>query len=566
MSTLGILATTGILAVTLTPPGLPEQEPPGVRGHNDTIATAQRISGHTAVRIDGTLSPAAQTTTAVAPALEDDGSITLATPTARPGITTTGMIGAGPHAATGDFDFYRIDAAAGDTVIVRVAPADTDLDPAVVLYDAHGIRIAAADQRVTAIDPVLVQPVTAAGTYYLMVAASGSVPADPFDAASGSGATSTGGYRLSIVSARADQDVYAMWLHKGEVLGAAVTGAPDRLTILDPAGVEVHSSTGDASALYPTASPLPRGPISADHVADRAGWHYIEVTGSAGSYQLTMAVHHPGLDHTGRVQTLYLDFDGARIDPGIFAASGLPAPVPLGPRDFAALSTFLPAWGLTAGDEGALEDKITATVRRNVAGAAINPRFRVRIRSSAHDGPKSGPDGPKPGHGGTEPAHDGPDLFGGRDVSRVVVGGSIAASGLPTIGIAQSVDPGNYATEETAVVLLDVLSRPAPDPDSLNTYAPVPIRRRIGYLGEVIGDYVSHEIGHLAGNWHTEPAGGRQGLMDSTDIAAIVAGPDGVGGTADDVHLAFTSGRLLSAEGPTGEENTAARLAFAFTS
>jgi len=35
----------------------------------------------------------------------------------------------------------------------------------------------------------------------------------------------------------------------------------------------------------------------------------------------------------------------------------------------------------------------------------------------------------------------------------VIVGGTIAPSGIQTIGIAESIDPGNFATEESALVL-----------------------------------------------------------------------------------------------------------------
>jgi hypothetical protein len=45
------------------------------------------------------------------------------------------------------------------------------------------------------------------------------------------------------------------------------------------------------------------------------------------------------------------------------------------------------------------------------------------------------------------------DQFGRDNISRVVVGGTIEESGIPTIGIAQSIDPGNFGNEETALVL-----------------------------------------------------------------------------------------------------------------
>jgi hypothetical protein len=50
--------------------------------------------------------------------------------------------------------------------------------------------------------------------------------------------------------------------------------------------------------------------------------------------------------------------------------------------------------------------------------------------------------------------------------------------------------------------------------------------------------------------------------MDVTDIARIVAGPDRLGGTADDVHLSFAGNRFLASEGFTGTQDTAARVAY----
>ena len=53
--------------------------------------------------------------------------------------------------------------------------------------------------------------------------------------------------------------------------------------------------------------------------------------------------------------------------------------------------------------------------------------------------------------------------------------------------------------------------------------------------------------------------------MDTTNIAGIVAGPDGVGGTPDDLPLDFATGAYRTAEGTTGTEDLATRLGFALT-
>jgi hypothetical protein len=86
-------------------------------------------------------------------------------------------------------------------------------------------------------------------------------------------------------------------------------------------------------------------------------------------------------------------------------------------------------------------------------------------------------------------------------VTRVVVGGSIAEAVflVPTIGVAESIDPGNFALEESALVLLDLLSGPPEDPTaplggqlSLNHYL-TPASDRIGFIGRVLGETAAHE-------------------------------------------------------------------------
>ncbi|MFF6987321.1 hypothetical protein [Streptomyces sp. NPDC010273] len=99
------------------------------------------------------------------------------------------------------------------------------------------------------------------------------------------------------------------------------------------------------------------------------------------------------------------------------------------------------------------------------------------------------------------------------DVSQVVVGGTIAESGIPTLGISSAIDPGNYGHEDTALVLLDLLSAAAPNPNSLNTFLG-PQSDKIGFIGRGLGNIITHEIGHYSGNWHTDQFEDTANLMD----------------------------------------------------
>lgn len=163
---------------------------------------------------------------------------------------------------------------------------------------------------------------------------------------------------------------------------------------------------------------------------------------------------------------------------------------------------------------------------------------------------------------------DHPDPFGQPNVSRVIVGGTIAESGIPTIGIAETIDPGNFGHEESALVLLDTLSSPAgppssPNPASLNTYLAAE-SDKVEFIGRAIGNIVSHEAGHFLGNWHVAPFNNHVNIMDQGGNfpAMYGVGPDNVGGTADDRDVDYGKDTFAPIEGFTGLENTLARPAF----
>jgi hypothetical protein len=60
------------------------------------------------------------------------------------------------------------------------------------------------------------------------------------------------------------------------------------------------------------------------------------------------------------------------------------------------------------------------------------------------------------------------DPWGQPNVSRIIIGGTqveLFGEEIGIYGIAESIDVGNFVTNETAVVLLDALSLPAEDDD-----------------------------------------------------------------------------------------------------
>ncbi|WP_159079367.1 PPC domain-containing protein [Plantactinospora sp. BC1] len=530
-----------------------EEEPAGIRGGNDTPANAQRITGfgtggedNPRLRIVGSLSPEQVDATEIGPNPEDDGAIPLAgetgVGTTEQAVTTTAAIGDGPHGSaasgSGDFDFYEVTGVAGRTLTVDVDTPAGELDSVVLLYDAEGELIALNDDSPEGLDSLLVHQFAADGTYYVAVIGFPTLPADPFDSASGGGAGSEGPYQVTIGTAEQDTDFFAVKLRPGDVVGASVEGSAAKITVYDPDGREVHGSDQDASSLYPPNSPLPGGGNAVtEHVADKAGWHYVGVSLGDGMYDITVEAYRSGQQPR---QTLFLDFDGARINTAIFGGPGV--------RTLSPMRAFLGRWGLTAADEDAVIDGIIAGVRENLRHdmieSGLNPRFDIRILNS----------------------RDHADPFGQANVSRIIIGGSIEESGVPTIGVAQYIDPGNFGTQDSALVLLDVLSDPAGEEPSLNTYI-TEASNRVEFVGRAVGNVTAHEAGHFFGNWHVDQFNEQANIMDQGGNFPLMfaVGPDGVGGTADDPDVDFGEDTFNPGEGFTGTEDTLSRIVFGVT-
>jgi hypothetical protein len=341
----------------------------------------------------------------------------------------------------------------------------------------------------------------------------------------------------------ADVDIYRFDLRAGDIIAAQVTGAGHRVTFFDPAGVQLQGSAQDFSSLYPESSPLPRGGNAiAEHVAPIGGTHYLAVQDGTGDYEVAVQAHRPPLERELVPQTVFLDFDGATVDMAKYEIEPNP-----GVRTLSPFSTFLGQWGLTAADEPAVVRQIVRTVRENlaedVAEHGNNPVTRLVVLDSL--------------------TH--PDVFGRQNVSRVVIGGTTEEAGFATVGISESIDPGNFAHEESALVLQDFLAQPAGPSVSLNTYL-TPESDRIAFVGRAIGNVVAHEVGHYVGSWHTDNTNATTNLMDAGGGPFVPnffgVGPDGVGGSADDTDTDLAVDVFRPLEEFTGIEDTVNRTAF----
>lgn len=542
-----------------------EGEASGTRGQNDTFDTAEVIggfgSGGDAVLTirGGFADPLSGAPTEVAPFDEEDGSIDDASDTglgAREAIVVRGAtLGDGAFGTTtGDFDVYAITAPVeGGTLVADIdTPAGGSLDPTLTLLDADGTLVAFNDDDDESFDSYLEVTLVEAGTYYVVVGAYDSGLVDPFDAGSGSGASSTGGYDLLLALVEVDLDVYAFDLRAGDIVGVGDgTEGLAAVAFISPDGEFRIASQQDLSGIYPVDSPLPSAGAalaSAAFVAPTAGRYRLGVGGS-GPYEVSVRAFRPRLEADPDVerQTLFVDFDGATIDAEALFGFGN-ANATLSP-----LADFLASWGLEASDEDALIDAIlaslTETLRDDFLTVGNNRTSSVEIRNS----------------------RDHADPVGQPGVSRLIVGGTIEESGIETIGIASSIDPGNFGLEDTAIILLDLLSISDPADDnyanSLNQYPLAGGATRLDVVAEGIANITAHEAGHFLGLFHTDQFNEVANIIDQGGNLAntVGVGADGTFGTADDVDVDFVPDEFVMDEGLVGIEDGTNAIAFALS-
>ena len=542
-------------------PIVDEAEPGDASGFNDTQDAAELITGFGTslgemreVDVAGTLF--APLPTEIGPFSEDDGAIPLANDTGlTPGqrVHISAFIGDGPHGSTssnqGDFDVFKVTLLAGQTVTIDIdTPEDdsTRLDTQVALYDSTGLIIDRNDDGgVGSPDSFLEVKVAADGAYYIFVRGISSYwPRDPFDSSSGPKAGSEGPYSVTIGIDVSDVDFYSIDLKAGDVLGINLEDQARRVTLFDPSGTELMGSDLDESALFPRETPLPGGGnASAAYVVNMTGRYAISARRGFGAYTLALRVFRPILEGTAAGQTLFLDFNGAALDVESIFGRGNPA------ATLSPLASFLDDLGLdpTPGgaDEQAVIEAVVAVVEENLARDidtfGLNPDFQINLLNS----------------------RDHADVFGAPGVSRVIIGGTSEELGFTTVGIAESVDVGNFVLEETAVVLLDLLSTPG----NSNSLDQVPLAAGvtiIDLLGVALGNIISHEAGHLFANFHTGHPDFPPNIMDRQPnlMDFVGVGPDEVFGSADDVDVDLGPAPFSVDEGFTGLEDTRNAIAF----
>ncbi len=370
------------------------------------------------------------------------------------------------------------------------------------------------------------------------------------------------------LSSNGDVDYYSFVATKGDVIGVAALGGPVpdmTLALTYSGGAEIiqnfdHRFLANA---YSPSSPLPGGVDDLDAalswIVPSSGTYFIRAQSDSfatnGSYTLQIRGSRPGvaLQPSPDTQIVWLDFDGATINAVQHFGFGNTSAT-LDP-----LSSYLDGWGLVASDEDAVIDAILVEVQENFDS--------LRLASLNGNRPTDSVAGHM--HIEVRNSRDHGNLWGQPNVARIIVGGTRFALGIDTIGIAEFIDVGNFSTEDTGVVLLDIFSADGVFyPDSVNAVELDPSVTIIDAIGVVVGQTVSHEFGHMLGNWHTENDNTIWNVMDKGGAANSPerrsgVGPDGIFGTADDIDVDFFDEDYDSSEAIAfGLERTTIRTAF----
>ncbi len=330
---------------------------------------------------------------------------------------------------------------------------------------------------------------------------------------------------------RADEDFYALDLRGGDILSARITGG-DNITLLD--GNDLYASDGDLlmlsmqdqGQLAAGSELLFGGNANMSYVIPRDGRYYISTTGFSGLYNLDLRVFRPVLEQqeVGDSQILFLDFDGALLNSYPF--------FPSQPRAFLEpLSQYLPQFNLQPTDLNRLIDLTIASTKAKFESAGLKVANGFL--------PESG----NPGDYNLIllNSRDHADPWGLPNVSRVIIGGDVNDAGGPgnegLLGIAESIDVGNFNTEETSVVFAGNI--PALLPGIPRTAGV----SEIELAGRVLAHVIAHEAGHTFGLWHQMGAEAQSLIMRTlVDVVLAADGAaDGTVGTVDDATTFFGS-------------------------
>lgn len=353
-----------------------------------------------------------------------------------------------------------------------------------------------------------------------------------------------------------DTDVYAFDLRAGDILDIAGLGAVGTIDISYANGTIWFGANANAddnlptvpgiAFFYPQDSPLQTiGTVNVSQVVPEDGRYYLTVSpgDQTAAYSLGLRVYRPVSESlpVGSQQIVFLDFDGAIYPRSVFSdGSGVPLTgvirVPSLRNSLLDLG-FLPQLANNDAQataiENALIDKVIAEVELQLATIASNGsngdydstgiagQYGVTVLNSRDHGDPAGID---------------PSLSS--ITTRLLVGGNAATSeqdGL--VGLAQTIDVGNFSMDDIAIVLMDGIR------DFVDAFPISDTVSIVDGLARVIATTITHEAAHTWGIYHTNGDNFIPSIIDGPgdfrELFFVGVGNDGIFGTFDDTPAEF---------------------------
>ncbi|TWT80067.1 Dockerin type I repeat protein [Planctomycetes bacterium CA13] len=365
---------------------------------------------------------------------------------------------------------------------------------------------------------------------------------------------------------QSDIDTYAFDLKAGDILDISTHGVAFSYTVYDESG-RVWYGVDDPQIGYSLGSPLQTtGNAVFAQVVPTDGRYYLDVvaTTSGSAYTLGLRTYRPTTEKlpVGAKQSIFLDFNGGSFTPDTFnAVAGGDGFTPIGGRVIIPpLQDSLTDFNIEIEDDAAYRELILSVVSQvekmfsdvaaignngDFATSGIAGEYGIDIFHSEMD--------IDPINGRPDPGINNPL------VTRIIVGGSAADYGFSTVGIAMSIDIGNFDLSEVAILQTDGIA-------GLATQFPISGSASIlDAVARAISIVSVHEAGHLFGMRHTNALNNVGTLTDSggqlnSNAYGMGVGPDQIFGTVDDTEANFHVDRFTPVEGLLGTQYFPAAL------